>query len=321
MVAVPWASQTVPSSTLYGAAGATGKYQEAQFRGLPGVLFDGANDRVTGTATWGSLFASTQGAVFVAFKPISLPGAGTSAAIFGGSVGGGFPYLEITNTAGVYTLVGGVYTLGSAWFNTSAPLTNALQVVEWENQAIGGNVWLSLYVNSPNAPVGTPANSGTGIYGAEYPVFGSLNAGGSPGNVLILEIIVVNGQISRKRRANIMAYLKARYASPDVVDIDHYSPLLRPDAYEQTRDALTRGLSARTRRTQYVLWTGGRALEDCVIGESVYLSHPRGPDPYGVLAVPGVGWPDTPQGQRPHRIVDIVDNGDDTFTLALGPLQ
>jgi hypothetical protein len=311
-----WTSEAPGSYTLTGLAGATGKYQENQLNGLPALLFDGNNDTMTSSVNWSSLLAAGGiGSVVMLWKPVAMPGVGTTVGIFGGDALS-TPSLYLSTAAGpVYTLTafnndGGIET-------TPAPGDTRWQISIWQHGS-----YLRIYQNDAYFLVSQVASGASVVLGQKLTV-ASRNAGYQFANILVAEVLTISTSpvvsIAGQQLGNICAYLAAKYFSAGVSDTDHHSPLIRANSNEQVRNVLTRRLMARERRDRRVLWTGGLALLNYQIGDNVLLAHPLGPDVNGVATQPP-GWPDTKQGQRPHRIIGIAQTGDTTVQLTMEPL-
>jgi hypothetical protein len=299
------------ASVATGAAGATGVYQENQLNGYPTVLFDGINDVMTLSANWSTLLdVNGGGCVFVLFKPLAKPAPGAFATVVGGgsaqnptlelqTSAGGVENLRVTNYDGTldvspltpYSLI---WQLG-VWRHTA----NTLYI--YRNDMATAAV-LPGTASGVSATLGWPLTIGGGVAGRNC-------------NMNVAAIIVLNAVSNTTTMLAIAAYLFAKYSSPAVVDADHYSPMLRGDSYEQTRDVNSRRLFERQMRSDDILWTGPIRLADYHIGDVLGLVHQLGPDPYGV----GGGW--TSGNPKPHRIISVGRKTAVSATLLLRPLS
>jgi hypothetical protein len=294
-----------------GAAGVTGKYQENQLNGYPTILFDGINDLMTLSANWSTLLgAAGAGCIFVLFKPLAKPAAGVVATIVGGgSVQN--PMLDLqTNVASVEVMRSTNYD-GALQLSSLTPYSLVWQLGVWRHSS--NTLWI--YRNDMATAAVLPATAS----GASATLGWPLTIGGGVANrncnMQVAAIIVTNSALAPATMLPVAAYLFAKYSSPAVVDADHYSPMLRGDSYEQTRDVNSRRLFERQMRSDDILWTGPTRLADYHIGDVLGLVHQLGPDPYGV----GGGW--TSGNPKPHRIIAVGRKTAVSATLLLRPLS
>jgi hypothetical protein len=194
------------------------------------------------------------------------------------------------------------------------PYNLTQQILCWRHS----NNTLWLYRNDMTTHVATIASGASTTLNWWLTIGGGVAARNC--NMLLSHVLVYNGAGNAKVMLSVAADLAAEYFSPNAIDADHYSPLLRGAGNEQTRDTLSRRVFARSQRDKCIEWTGGPALGTYGIGDNVYLAHPRGPDPCGVAVSPALGWPNTVAGRRPHRVMKIDENADKSITLLLRPL-
>ena len=314
-----WQSQTTGGATLTGSAGVTPKYKENILNGQPALLFDGVNDQLASGLNWNALTTGWSGNLWIAclWKPLATPGVGGTARVYGSSDGTA-PGMRLLNPAGTVQEEYRTYNGGTYDTATASP-ADAL----WHISMLYHSTLIQCYINDPAVYVDSQSCGGVTLPALPL-IVGSNGAGGAYANMYVASLLIgCTGPMTATAwlafKLRLFAYLCAKYFSPNAVDSDHRSPLMRGDTCEQVRSVLTRRLLDRERRESLVKWTGHRALVDVQLGEAVLLAHPQGPDPFGVAVPPGVGWPDS--APRPHRVLKIDDNADGTYSLLMEPLS
>lgn len=280
-------------SFVQATAGNRPKYNSAVMNGLPGIVFDGVDDYMTGQGMLSQYYSSGGFAMLCAFRPAVLPAAGANdyndPALWTESAG----FTGLSVSSGVVT--GWVYDPADKK-RTGTIVENQVAVVAFYRD--GGSIYLA--VNGGSYTAGLASGNADTLTGS--PIMGKAFSTAA----------YYHGAVGRLRAWNGRPSSFETYRS----ELLALYGVQRLAGLEDARDVGSR-IVRRDRRAPPVVrlrtrWASGLALEP---GDLVWLSHPELPHPQGL----GAGT--APWQRWPTIVVDRQAAGPGVIDLSLERLR